>query len=67
MADPSRSGRTRQEPVRAPDWTRTAALVREHAELRHAIGSPEPSGVPSIDACYRLTRKLRATATCSAR
>jgi len=43
-----------------PTWTRTVRLVREHAELWLAIGSPDPSGVPSIDACYRFTRKLRA-------
>jgi hypothetical protein len=42
-----------------PTWTRTVALVREHAALRLALGCGEDS-VPSIDACYRFTRKLRA-------
>ncbi len=37
-----------------PTWTRTVALVAEHAGLRKAIG-----GTPSADACYRFTRKLR--------
>jgi len=37
-----------------PTWTRTVALVTEHAALRSAIG-----GTPSVDACYRFTRKLR--------
>ncbi len=41
-----------------PTWTRTVALVREHAALREAIGgSGEP---PSHWACYRFARKLRA-------
>ena len=40
-----------------PTWTRTVALVREHAALAVVIA---PDGaVPSIDACYRFTRKLR--------
>ncbi|MCA1703114.1 MAG: transposase, partial [Actinobacteria bacterium] len=37
-----------------PTWTRTVRLVAEHAALRKAIG-----GAPSVDACYRFTRKLR--------
>lgn len=37
-----------------PTWTRTVALVSEHAALRKVIG-----GTPSVDACYRFTRKLR--------
>lgn len=37
-----------------PTWTRTVALVSDHAGLRKAIG-----GTPSADACYRFTRKLR--------
>ncbi len=37
-----------------PTWTRTVSLVAEHAALRKAIG-----GAPSVDACYRFTRKLR--------
>jgi hypothetical protein len=42
-----------------PTWTRTVALVREHAALRAVItvGSPD---VPSVYACYRCTAKLRA-------
>jgi transposase, IS5 family len=40
-----------------PTWTRTVRLVREHRELAATIA---PDGtVPSIDACYRFTRKLR--------
>jgi hypothetical protein len=40
-----------------PTWTRTVALVREHAALAAVIA---PHGaLPSIDACYRFTRKLR--------
>ncbi len=40
-----------------PTWTRTVRLVREHRELAAVIA---PDGaVPSIDACYRFTRKLR--------
>ncbi len=37
-----------------PMWTRTVRLVAEHAALGKAIG-----GAPSVDACYRFTRKLR--------
>lgn len=37
-----------------PTWTRAVALVTEHIALRKAIG-----GAPSVDACYRFTRKLR--------
>jgi hypothetical protein len=42
-----------------PTWTRTVALVREHAALRAVItvGSPD---VPSVYACYRFTATLRA-------
>jgi hypothetical protein len=41
-----------------PTWTRTVALVREHAALREAIGGTgEP---PSHWACYRFAAKLRA-------
>jgi hypothetical protein len=40
-----------------PTWTRTVALVREHAALAAVIA---PDGdVPSHWACYRFTRKLR--------
>jgi len=43
-----------------PTWTRTVRLVREHRELAAVIA---PDGaMPSIDACYRFTRKLRANA-----
>jgi hypothetical protein len=38
-----------------PTWTRTVALVRDHAGLRNVLGA-----VPSADAAYRFTRKLRA-------
>jgi hypothetical protein len=41
-----------------PTWTRTLALVREHTGLREAIGCTE-ADVPSIDAVYRFTKKLR--------
>ncbi len=44
-----------------PTWTRTVRLVREHPALAAAIA---PDGaVPSIDACYRFTRKLREHTT----
>jgi hypothetical protein len=43
-----------------PTWTRTVALVGEHAALRTAIGCPNWADVPSIHACYRFTAKLRA-------
>jgi transposase len=39
-----------------PTWTRTVALVREHAGLRAALGSAE---CPSVYACYRFATKLR--------
>jgi DDE family transposase len=38
-----------------PTWTRTVALVAGHAALRGVLGCS-----PSLDACYRFTRKLRA-------
>jgi hypothetical protein len=37
-----------------PTWTRTVALVRDHAALRDALGA-----VPSVDAAYRFAAKLR--------
>jgi Transposase DDE domain/Transposase domain (DUF772) len=37
-----------------PTWTRTVALVRDHAALRDVLGA-----VPSVDAAYRFTAKLR--------
>ena len=37
-----------------PTWTRTVALVRDHAGLRDVLGT-----VPSTDAAYRFTAKLR--------
>jgi hypothetical protein len=41
-----------------PTWTRTVALVREHAGLQAALGCEgEP---PSVYACYRFAAKLRA-------
>src|ERR1019366_2797072 len=39
-----------------PTWTRTVALVREHAGLLAALGSEE---CPSVYACYRFATKLR--------
>jgi hypothetical protein len=40
-----------------PTWTRTVALVSEHAALRTAVaGNGE---VPSVYACYRFAAKLR--------
>lgn len=42
-----------------PTWTRTVRLVTEHAGLRSAIGCRSVAAVPSVDACYRFTRKLR--------
>jgi hypothetical protein len=43
-----------------PTWTRTVALVCEHAALRAALGCPDLASVPSVHACYRFTAKLRA-------
>jgi transposase len=43
-----------------PTWTRTVALVRDHAGLRLAVGCPLEEEVPSVYACYRFTAKLRA-------
>src|SRR6266516_3754154 len=37
-----------------PTWSRTAALIAEHAALREALG-----GAPSVYACYRFATKLR--------
>ncbi len=42
-----------------PTWTRTVALVSEHADLRAAIGCPGAADVPSVHACYRFAAKLR--------
>ncbi len=48
-----------------PTWTRTVALVREHAALAAVIA---PDGkVPSVYACYRFTAKLRDHAPMLAR
>jgi hypothetical protein len=41
-----------------PTWTRTVALVSEHAGLRAAITGATPD-VPSVYACYRFAVKLR--------
>ena len=38
-----------------PTWTRAVALVRDHAGLRDVLGA-----IPSVDAAYRFTIKLRA-------
>jgi hypothetical protein len=37
-----------------PTWTRTVALVREHAALKATLGC-----APSVFACYRFAEKLR--------
>jgi hypothetical protein len=37
-----------------PTWTRTVALIAEHAALRETCGA-----APSVDAMYRFTAKLR--------
>src|SRR5207244_9708313 len=37
-----------------PTWSRTAALIAEHAALQNALG-----GSPSVYACYRFATKLR--------
>jgi transposase, IS5 family len=42
-----------------PTWTRTVALVSEHAALRTALGCPDVAEVSSVHACYRFTAKLR--------
>jgi hypothetical protein len=42
-----------------PTWTRTVALVREHAALRTALGCADPAAVPSIHSVYRFAAKLR--------
>jgi hypothetical protein len=36
-----------------PTWTRTAALVRDHAALRAALGCADTDS-PSVYACYRF-------------
>src|SRR5215208_3355298 len=41
-----------------PTWTRTVALVAEHASLRAAI-TADTHDVPSVYACYRFAVKLR--------
>jgi hypothetical protein len=38
-----------------PTWSRTAALIADHAALQGALGA-----APSVYACYRFTTKLRA-------
>jgi hypothetical protein len=43
-----------------PTWTRTVALVAEHAALRAALGCTDLASVPSVHACYRFAAKLRA-------
>lgn len=42
-----------------PTWTRTLALVKDHAGLRAAIGCKDDRDVPSRDAMYRFNKKLR--------
>jgi hypothetical protein len=50
-----------------PTWTRTVALVREHAALRAAVVGTLSSDVPSVYACDRFTAKLRLYADMLAR
>jgi hypothetical protein len=38
-----------------PTWTRTVALVSEHAALRAALGCPRPGRRAERHACYRFT------------
>jgi hypothetical protein len=47
-----------------PTWTRTVALVREHAALRIALRCPDAASVPSVHACYRFATKLRRFRHC---
>ena len=47
-----------------PTWTRTVALVRDHAGLRLAVGCPLEEDVPSVYAVYRFAAKLRAHRRC---
>jgi hypothetical protein len=42
-----------------PTWTRTVALVTDHAGLQLALGCPLEEEVPSVYACYRFAAKLR--------
>lgn len=42
-----------------PTWTRTVALVTDHAGLRLALGCPLEEDVPSVYAVYRFAVKLR--------
>ncbi len=42
-------------------WTDMVSTVREHSDLRRACSIASQSEVPSQDACYRFTRKLRET------
>jgi hypothetical protein len=41
-----------------PTWTRTVALVREHAAVRVAVAGVTHD-VPPVYACYRFAVKLR--------
>jgi IS5 family transposase len=40
-------------------WTQTLALIRDHTKLRSVIGCEDDRDLPSIDAVYRFTKKLR--------
>ncbi len=46
---------------KATCWTDALELVRENSDLRRACSITSQSKVPSQDACYRFTRKLRET------
>jgi Transposase domain (DUF772) len=47
-----------------PTWTRTVALVSEHAALRAALGCPDVADVPSVHACYRFTASCGRSSRC---
>lgn len=41
-------------------WTRTLDLIQDHPKLRSAIGCEDDRNMPSKDAMYRFTKKLRS-------
>jgi hypothetical protein len=47
-----------------PTWTRTAALVAEHAALRAALGCTDAADVASVHACYRFAPSCGPTSRC---
>lgn len=42
-----------------PTWTRTLRLIAEHAGLRQVLGCESDDDLPSIDAIYRFSAKLK--------